>query len=78
MSSSFDKVLASAQSWVGEIEGVVAVGQGDQNGEPSIDVWVTAVADRARIPTELEGFRVAIRDSGGEVFAQQGWVDPPR
>lgn len=70
--ADLQRALRAAHAWVGEVPGVVAVGQGEQGGRPCVDVWVTAVADRTRIPAEQDGVPVVVRDSGGEVSIQPG------
>lgn len=51
-----------------DADGVVAVGQGEQGGTPTIDVWVTA-ARRRDFPATLDGFPVRVQDSGGPIDA---------
>lgn len=68
--ADFERALAVAQSWVGSVDGVVAVGQGERDGAPCIDVWVTVEVDRDRLPDEQDGVPVVVRDSGGPVLAQ--------
>ena len=63
-----EQAVAHAQgAWMDE-DGVVAVGQGEEGGRPTIDVWVSGPTT-ASFPDELEGFKVRVRDSGGEIFA---------
>lgn len=66
----FERALAVAQTWVGSVDGVVAVGQGERDGAPCIDVWVTVEVARDRLPDEQDGVPVVVRDSGGPVLAQ--------
>lgn len=59
MASEFEDALQRAQGkWMDE-EGVVAVGQGEEAGAPTIDVWVTSPG--AAFPETFEGFRVRLR-----------------
>lgn len=51
-----------------DTDGVVAVGQGEQEGTPTIDVWVTA-ARRGDFPATLDGFPVRVQDAGGPIDA---------
>lgn len=66
--SDYDDALAEAQVWLNE-PGVVAVGQGEEGGQPTIDVWVKPVEYDGAIPAVLHGFAVRVRDSGGDVLA---------
>ena len=66
MAEGFEAALASAQEWI-DLPGVVAVGQGERDGRPTIDVWVTGVAPD--LPTDHRGHPVRIRDSGGQIRA---------
>lgn len=68
MDEAFSRALETAQTWVGE-DGVVAVGEGESEGRPTIDVWVTSTDAADRFPPEVEGFEVRIRESGGEIGA---------
>jgi hypothetical protein len=71
MAASFEDALARAQSWVGTVEGVVAVGEGrDEQGRRSVDVWATAAATSGQIPDEIDGVPVRVRASGGDISAQ--------
>lgn len=58
MTSPMAVALAVAQKWVGEVEGVVMVGQ----GRDSIDVWVTR-AD-VDLPGEVLGIPVRVIPTG--------------
>ena len=53
---------------MGSLPGVVAVGEGEEGGERTIDVWVTGVPD-VQLPQDLAPFRVRIRPSGGPIHA---------
>ncbi|MQA99156.1 MAG: hypothetical protein GEU78_02495 [Actinobacteria bacterium] len=65
----FDQALIEAQQrWMDE-GGVVAVGQGDEGGAPTIDVWASGELESV-LPETLHGFKVRIRSSGGPIQAQ--------
>ncbi|MPZ89155.1 MAG: hypothetical protein GEU81_14025 [Nitriliruptorales bacterium] len=66
----FQRALDEAQSWMGVRLGVIAVGQGEVDGRPAIDVWVTSPPPPDRFPQQLRGFPVVLRDSGGQIRAQ--------
>jgi hypothetical protein len=61
--------LAEATAWMG-LPGVVAVGEGEEHGEPTIDVWVKPAEVERSFPARLHGISVRIRDSGGDVRAE--------
>ncbi|EME58685.1 hypothetical protein [Amycolatopsis decaplanina] len=65
-----DAALAAASRWLDDVPGVVGVGQGEAEGAPTIDVWMTPGHDPARLPSRLLGVPVRVRDSGGPVAAQ--------
>lgn len=65
---TFEQALAAASSWMGSIPGVVAVGEGEEAGERTIDVWVTG-ASEVQLPQDLAPFQVRIRPSGGPIHA---------
>jgi hypothetical protein len=68
VASDFQDALERAQgTWMDE-KGVVAVGQGEEAGVPTIDVWVTEIAT-ASFPETFEGFRVRLRPTD-EISAQ--------
>jgi hypothetical protein len=47
------------------IPGVVGVGVGECGGQPCIKVFVARLADlTARVPTQLDGYPVAIEETG--------------
>jgi len=50
--------LAAAQKWVGSIDGVIMVGQ----GQDTIDVWVTR--DDVQLPDEVFGVPVRVVPTG--------------
>lgn len=66
MSSTFKKVLQSAQQEWMNIDGVVAVGQGKKHQADCIDVYIanSSQAIKDRIPKEYQGFPVVFRESG--------------
>jgi hypothetical protein len=66
--AEIEEALDEAQAWLDE-DGIVAVGEGEENGEPVLDVWVTSPEVGERVPASLRGVRVRVRDSGGEIFA---------
>jgi len=72
----FAEALAVAQSWLGRVPGIVAVGEGEQGGEPTIDVWVTSVWTPP-LPDELAPMRVRVRSSGGPVEVLDDGNDRP-
>jgi len=49
--------LMIAQRWVGDVEGVVMVGQ----GEDAIDVWVTS--SLVELPEQILGVPVRVRET---------------
>ncbi len=67
--SDVDAALVSASRWLDEIPEVVGVGQGEDEGSPTIDVWVTPSHDPERLPSQLLGVPVRVRDSGGPIEA---------
>lgn len=69
MSKTFGEALAEIQSWVGTVDGVVIVGEGEIDGESTIDVWVIPAQLHRPIPERQDSFRVVVRDSGGEIIA---------
>lgn len=74
MSGSADvgAALQAATRWLDEIPGVIAVGEGENHGAPTIDVWISGHPDAAnRLPTHLHGIPVRIQDTGGPVHAQR-------
>lgn len=48
------------------IPGVVGVGQGEQNGAPTVYVMVRTLSDsvRAALPDSIEGFAVVVKETG--------------
>jgi hypothetical protein len=53
------------------IPGVVGVGQGEQNGAPTVYVMVTTLTDSlsAALPDSVEGYAVVVKETG-EIRAQ--------
>jgi hypothetical protein len=53
------------------IPGVVGVGQGEQNGAPTVYIMVTKLTDslRAALPDSIDGYAVVIKQTG-EIRAQ--------
>lgn len=68
VTGEMQEALDEAQTWLDE-EGIVAVGEGEEDGTPVLDVWVTSSEVAERVPRSLRGVRVRVRDSGGEIFA---------
>ncbi|MPZ73957.1 MAG: hypothetical protein GEU74_12130 [Nitriliruptorales bacterium] len=69
MERNFDTALAHAtEAWMAQ-DGVGAVGQGEADGEPTIDVWITPTSTQS-FPESFEGYRVIVRPLGGEIHAQ--------
>lgn len=66
--TEIEEALEEAQSWLDE-DDVVGVGEGEANGKPVLDVWVTSPDAASRLPSSLRGVPVRVRDSGGEIFA---------
>lgn len=64
-----DRALDEAAHWVDRIPEVVAVGQGESGGEPTIDVWVAAAPGTLDLPERLHGVLVRVRDAGGPITA---------
>ncbi|MBL1101548.1 hypothetical protein [Streptomyces coffeae] len=69
--SKLSAALTEANTWIGQVAGVVAVGQGEQpDGTPTIDVWVTSLAEVGPLPDEVGGYIVRVRETGGPIKAQ--------
>lgn len=66
--AEIEEALAEAQAWMDE-PGVDAIGEGELDGEPTIDVWVRPEELRRAFPEELHGVRVRVLPSGGPVQA---------
>ncbi|WP_086824877.1 hypothetical protein [Allokutzneria sp. NRRL B-24872] len=63
--------VVEASQWIDDHHDVVAVGQGEHDGEPTVDVWVANGADSdLGLPKVLHGCTVRIRASGGPIEAQ--------
>ncbi|MEU8413351.1 hypothetical protein AB0C24_11205 [Amycolatopsis japonica] len=65
-----DAALARASRWLDDVPGVVGIGQGEAEGAPTIDVWMTPGHDPGQLPSQLLGLPVRVRDSGGPVEPQ--------
>ncbi len=70
MTESFDTALDTAAEWVGTVPGVVAVGEGEQDGRRTIDVWVSGTPKHGALPRQHGGHPVRVRASGGAFRAQ--------
>jgi hypothetical protein len=68
--TGIEAALDEAAQWVGQIPGVAAVGQGSQDGMPTVDVWVTGVPTPHDLPEQLHGHLVRVLDAGGSIQAQ--------
>lgn len=67
MTDPFEDALAAAtEEWMGK-GGVVAVGEGADAGEPTIEVWATNVASGPDVPDTFRGYPVRVHDTGGPV-----------
>ena len=67
--SDLEAALTEAATWVGQVPGVTAVGQGEHDGTPTIDVWTTDTPTPRELPQQLHGFRVRVLDTGGPIQA---------
>lgn len=66
-----DAALTEAAKWLDEIPAVVGIGQGEDEGTPTIDVWVEeADVAAVQLPRQLHGVPVRVRHSGGPISAQ--------
>jgi ABC-type taurine transport system substrate-binding protein len=63
--------LDQAQRWLDTIPGVTGVGQGEQDGQPTIDVWVTDPEWADNLPHEVHGLPVRVHDTGGPITPQR-------
>lgn len=68
-----DAALTEAARWLDEIPAVVGVGQGEEAGSPTVDVWVEG-DDTVELPGQVSGVPVRVRRSGGPISAQD---EPP-
>lgn len=66
-----DAALTEATHWIEQVPEVVAIGQGESEGEPTIDVWVTTEPSTGVIPQRLHGIPVRVRESGGPIEAYE-------
>lgn len=63
--------LTEATQWMDDVPGVVGVGQGDDGGTATVDVWVGPDGPtKDRLPREIHGVPVRIRETGGPIEAQ--------
>jgi hypothetical protein len=71
--SSIESALAAAEPLL-DVEGVHGIGQGESDGSPCVLVMVAGLReeDRARIPADVEGFPIVLRDLGGPPTAEEG------
>lgn len=70
MTDAIGEALAAATAeWMGK-GGVVAVAEGEDAGEPTIELWVTSGALAPDFPERFHGFRLRVRDAGGPVEVQ--------
>lgn len=67
---TFSSALAMANEWIDEVEGVVAVGEGETDGTPVIDVWISGDTNTSDIPDEVGGHPVRVRETDGPITAQ--------
>ncbi|OXM53653.1 hypothetical protein CFP71_20750 [Amycolatopsis thailandensis] len=70
--SDVDAALVTASRWLDDVPGVVGVGQGEAEGAPTIDVWMTPGHDPGQLPSQLLGVPVRVRDPGGPIEPQPG------
>lgn len=66
-----EAALAEATRWLDEVPGVVGIGQGEEQGAPTVDVWTTDASQATSIPRQLHGVRVRIQDSDGPFQAYE-------
>ncbi len=65
-SRSIEEVLATHTPELMAVPGVVGTGQGEEKGRPVIVVLVERASPqlRRRLPVELEGYRIIVRETG--------------
>jgi hypothetical protein len=63
--------LEQAQRWLDTVPGVTGVGQGEHDGRVTIDVWVTHRDHADRLPLQVNGLEVRVRDTGGPITPQR-------
>lgn len=68
--SDVEAALVAASRWLDEVPGVVGIGQGEDEGSPTIDVWMAPGHGREQLPSRLFGVPVRVRDPGGPIEAQ--------
>lgn len=66
-----DAALTEAAQWLDQVPGVVGVGQGEEQGAPTVDVWMTDPSRAPALPQQVHGVPVRVRDSGGHFHAQE-------
>jgi ABC-type taurine transport system substrate-binding protein len=62
--------LDQAAKWLDAIPGVTAIGQGEHDGHPTVDVWVTDREWANDLPDEVSGIAVRVHYAGGPIKAQ--------
>jgi hypothetical protein len=67
--ADIDAALAEAGHWLDEVPGVVAVAQGEDQGAPTVDVWVASREGGQALPRRLHGVAVRVVDAGGPIRA---------
>lgn len=73
--ANLDAALAEAAHWLDDVPGVVGVGQGEERGTPTVDVWMVDPSEGAALPRQVHGVPVRVRDSGGPFQAQEPTVE---
>lgn len=68
MTDALDRALAEAEGLL-DVDGVVSVGQGEDEGRPIIVVLVTSAEAGRRVPGRIGGIPVRVEDSGGPIRA---------
>jgi len=63
--------LAEAVEWIGNVPGVVAVGQGAAGDSPTVDVWIENAPPPGTLPEFLHGYPVRVIETGGPIRAQE-------
>lgn len=56
--------IEKAEQWMDDIDGVEGVAEGEQDGKPTITVFVSKEEAKAKLPTELEGYPVVVEENG--------------
>lgn len=68
MTDDFDSALTRAQSWI-DRDDVVAVGEGSDGVDRTIDVFVRGTPEAGRFPQTLDGVPVRVRSETGDIYA---------